>query len=244
VVADIEYWECPAGSFDVVVCGDVLEHLRDPLGLLRKARNWLRQDGRLIASVPNVRHHSVIRSLLDGNWTYEPAGLLDRDHLRFFTRREVEKLFYRAGFSISQVRVVPGAGHADWQARQRPGEVRVGRLHIGNMPDAEAEEFYAYQYIISAVPTRGPEYGLTSIVIVTHNQLDCTRQCLDSICQYTDEPFELIVVDNASSDGTVDYLRSRADIKLIVNEANRGFPAAANQGIQASGGRQGPAPQQ
>ncbi len=68
----------PPGSFDAIVCGDILEHLRDPDRLLRQARAWLAPDGRLIASIPNVRHHSVVRSLLEGNWTYESAGLLDR----------------------------------------------------------------------------------------------------------------------------------------------------------------------
>ena len=57
-------------------------------------------DGRLVASIPNVRHHSVVRSLLEGNWTYESAGLARPTHLRFFTRREIEKLFFRAGFAI------------------------------------------------------------------------------------------------------------------------------------------------
>ena len=85
------------GSFDAIVCADVLEHLREPGRLLEQAREWLTPDGRLIASIPNVRHHSVVRSLLQGNWTYESAGLLDRTHLRFFTRREIEKLFHRAG---------------------------------------------------------------------------------------------------------------------------------------------------
>ena len=83
-----------------------------------------------------------------------------------------------------------------------------------------------------------PERGLTSIVIVTHNQLEYTRQCLDSIRRLTDEPYELIVVDNGSSDGTVEYLRSLPDVRLIVNETNRGFPAAANQGIARAGGSQ------
>ena len=87
--------QIPPGSFDAIVCADVLEHLREPAQLLKRAREWLSPDGHLIASIPNVRHHSVIRSLLQGNWTYESAGLLDRTHLRFFTRREIEKLFHR-----------------------------------------------------------------------------------------------------------------------------------------------------
>ena len=99
---DVEQLELgdPARSFDAIFCADMLEHLREPGGLLKQAREWLSPDGYLVASIPNVRHHSVVRSLLQGNWTYESAGLLDRTHLRFYTRREIEKLFHRAGFAI------------------------------------------------------------------------------------------------------------------------------------------------
>ncbi len=72
----------PPASFDAIVCADIPEHLRVPGALLRKARSRLAPDGRLVASIPNVRHNSVVRSLLEANWTYEPAGLLDRTHLR------------------------------------------------------------------------------------------------------------------------------------------------------------------
>ncbi len=90
----------------------------------------------------------------------------------------------------------------------------------------------------SARPAAVPDFGTTSIVIVTCNQLEYTRQCLDSLERLTDETCELIVVDNGSSDGTVEYLRGMPRVRLIVNESNRGFPAAANQGIMASTGSQ------
>src|SRR5262249_38098380 len=57
------------GRFDCVVCADVLEHLREPADVLARIRNWLNPEGRLVASLPNVRHHSVVTALLEGNWT-------------------------------------------------------------------------------------------------------------------------------------------------------------------------------
>jgi 2-polyprenyl-3-methyl-5-hydroxy-6-metoxy-1,4-benzoquinol methylase len=95
LVGDVEHMELPfsPGTFDAIICGDVLQHLSDPLHLLRQARTWLTPEGRLIASIPNVRHWSTLVSLLDGNWTQQPAGLLDFGHRQFFTRREIEKLF-------------------------------------------------------------------------------------------------------------------------------------------------------
>jgi GT2 family glycosyltransferase/tetratricopeptide (TPR) repeat protein len=78
--------------------------------------------------------------------------------------------------------------------------------------------------------------GLTSIVIVTFNQLAYTKLCLESIARGTDEPHELIVVDNGSTDGTVDYLRGQPGVKLIENATNRGYAAAANRGLAAATG--------
>jgi SAM-dependent methyltransferase len=148
------------GSFDAIVCGDILEHLRDPGSLLRRAATWLRPDGCIVASIPNVRHHSVVRALLQGNWTYESAGLLDRDHVRFFTRREIEKLFYRAGFEIRALSVVPGPGYDEWVQQGRPTSVQIAGLHVAGMTAADAEEIYTYQYLVSAVRAARPSTGL------------------------------------------------------------------------------------
>ncbi len=109
-------------------------------------------------------------------------------------------------------------------------------MHINGLTPAEAGEFYTYQYLVRATPADRPNYGLTSIIIVTYNQLAYTQQCLDSIQMRTDEPYELIFVDNGSTDGTVDYLKTFLDTHLIENKENRGFPAAVNQGIQVAKG--------
>ncbi len=76
----------------------------------------------------------------------------------------------------------------------------------------------------------------TSIIILTHNQLELTTQCLDSIRKYTPEPYELIVVDNNSTDGTVSYLEQQADVKKIYNKENLGFAKGCNQGVAISTG--------
>jgi len=150
-----------AGSFDAIVCGDVLEHLRNPDRLLRQARQWLTPEGCLVASIPNVRHHSVVCSLLHGNWTYESAGLLDRTHLRFFTRREIEKLFVRAGFAIQGLWSITAPG--DGAARNRPGPVQLGRLSMNGLSEQDAAEFYTYQFLVRARPAPTSDFGLTSI---------------------------------------------------------------------------------
>lgn len=460
IQADIEQDEdalasLPLGAFDVIVCGDVLEHLRDPAGLLRRARNWLAPDGILVASLPNVRHHSVLASLIAGNWTYEPAGLLDSDHvqfftrreiekllvragyravamervvlpadaalldpatgaggngrfevpglvleklapedaadllayqflvtatvakgrrgptssaraprarravpgrstarerqaetpaadeplqtlrivadasstpreptdrlvtvaeferrldsegnevfehpfdwidcpvldhlrepkaaleclrnacadggglelelptvagaeatealirgrwqgadrpaLRFFTRRELDKLLYRTGWQIERIEPRPGPGYAEWKAAGSPARILLPGGSGAQVSPQRALEYHSSGFRLLCRPAPRPRRFLTSIVIVTHNQLHHTRACLESIRARTDEPIEIVVVDNASTDGTLDFLEARGDVRLISNGKNRGFPAAANQGIRAARGEQ------
>jgi GT2 family glycosyltransferase/tetratricopeptide (TPR) repeat protein len=234
--------DCDAeAGYDRIELGLALERVRDPLSFLRRARRLLKPGGELTASVANVRRESVVRALIEGRW--EAAGEGEREGrsegepapLRFFTMREIGKLLYRAGFG--SVEILP-AGHKD----ERDG---LGRPSSGNaqpfvngLPDNEAQEFNVERYDVTAVAETQGDYGLTSIVIVTHNQIACTRACLESIRFLTDEPYELIVVDNGSTDGTVEYLRSCSDVKLIENPDNRGFPAAVNQGIRVSQGAQ------
>ena len=188
LVGDVESEaiDLPADSFDVITAGDVLEHLRDPLHVLRRAHKWLRPNGRFIASIPNVQNQQVLRSLLAGNWTYQPAGLLDRDHLRFFTRREIEKLFFRAGYELQQIRPLPNV-RDDKKTNENSSMVQFGRLCINGLNLRQAEDFDAYQYLVEAVPAHRREHGVTSIIVVTYNELPYTLRCLDSIRQFSDE---------------------------------------------------------
>jgi 2-polyprenyl-3-methyl-5-hydroxy-6-metoxy-1,4-benzoquinol methylase len=154
LIGDIEMMDLPfaAGSFDAVVCADVLEHLAEPERLLARIRRWLRPDGRLVASLPNVRHHTVVRGLIDGHWTYEAAGLLDGTHLRFFTRRDLDRLLADTGFQIEQVQAVPGPGDGEWLRDGPPAELQLGRLHVRGLPPADMAEFLTYQHLVVAAP--------------------------------------------------------------------------------------------
>jgi GT2 family glycosyltransferase/tetratricopeptide (TPR) repeat protein len=80
------------------------------------------------------------------------------------------------------------------------------------------------------------EDGLTSIIVVAWNQWAFTRLCLESIARCTPEPHEVIVVDNGSADETPEGLRAFPHVRVVRNSENRGFPAAANQGIAAASG--------
>jgi GT2 family glycosyltransferase/tetratricopeptide (TPR) repeat protein/2-polyprenyl-3-methyl-5-hydroxy-6-metoxy-1,4-benzoquinol methylase len=224
------------GTFDAIVCGDVLEHLRDPGTLLSRLRTVLSPTGVVVASLPNARHLDVLQQLAEGNWTYEAAGLLDRDHLRFFTRRSVEQLFAESGFGVAAVRGVPAAGHQGWVGAGRPTAIRAGRLAIRDLSAEEAEEFFIEQWLVVARPSPPHDWGLTSIVVLAHNQVEYTRLCLQSIRKHTHLPHELIVVDNGSSDGTQQLLRSTEGVRVITNPTNVGFSKGVNQGLRAAEG--------
>jgi SAM-dependent methyltransferase len=90
-------------EFDCVVCGDVLEHLRDPWAVVGKLARWLKPHGRLIATVPNVGHWSIAADLLRGRWDLVPFSLLCWGHLRFFTRTGVEQLVRGHGLAVEHL---------------------------------------------------------------------------------------------------------------------------------------------
>jgi len=105
--ADVE--RAVGAGVDVVVCADVLEHLRDPGATLGWLRGLLRTDGPslVVVSVPNIAHWTARRALLRGRFDYADFGLFDRTHLRFFTRASARELAARAGFAVAQERFAP-----------------------------------------------------------------------------------------------------------------------------------------
>ena len=104
-LADIENdtLDLESGSFDRLVLGDVLEHLRDPWTALAKLITYLRPGGRIICSLPNINHWSILAGLLGGDFTYQDQGILDRTHLRFFTLKESLKMFEGANLKVDRV---------------------------------------------------------------------------------------------------------------------------------------------
>ncbi len=103
LVEDIELCDLdlPLGYFDAAIFNDVLEHLRDPWDVLSRMRRFIRPDGYVIASIPNMRYFEVIKSLLvRAEWHYADEGVLDRSHLRFFTKKSMHELFSSTGFNV------------------------------------------------------------------------------------------------------------------------------------------------
>ena len=154
VVADLES-ALPLlhGPFDAIVYGDVLEHLSDPRAVLGALDQALAPGGTVIVSVPNVAHLWVRLSLLAGRFDYADRGILDRTHLRFFTRRTLLELLRGAGLTVSELAVtpvplplvVPPRWHGRWLARVHALSAGAARGWPGGL---------AYQFV--AVCRVGP----------------------------------------------------------------------------------------
>jgi len=108
IVADLADGALPlAGPFDAIVYGDVLEHLNDPLKSFVSVNQHLARAGAIVVSVPNVAHLWVRLSLLAGRFDYADRGILDRTHVRFFTRRTFLDFLGQAGLTVEALHVTP-----------------------------------------------------------------------------------------------------------------------------------------
>lgn len=107
----------PDDYFDLVTFNDSLEHMPDPVVALELARKKLNAGGRILCCVPNMRHIECLEHLLlEKDWRYEEIGIRDRTHLRFFTRKSIERLFVDMGFSIIDVNFI----NDEWWEKGRP----------------------------------------------------------------------------------------------------------------------------
>lgn len=108
IQADVQAADLGDEQFDVLIFADVLEHLAWPVSVLKRYLRWLAPDGSVLISLPNVGLWSVRLAHLAGRWEYQETGVLDRTHLRFFTRRSARWLIGEAGLNIVKTTYNPG----------------------------------------------------------------------------------------------------------------------------------------
>ncbi len=135
--------------FDVVLCADVLEHLRDPVRTVSQLSALLADDGYVICSIPHVGHGDIRLSLLSGRMPYRPMGLLDHTHMKFFTRVLVEELFENAGMRVDKVE------RNRWQMTRTEVQGRLPSALSGLTDFIAADpESETYQFLVKASPYR------------------------------------------------------------------------------------------
>lgn len=130
-------------KFDLIIFADILEHIYNPLELLQKYSCFLKPNGQIITSIPNVATWNVRFSLLFGSFTYKDTGTLDRTHIRFFTRRTAQNLIQNAGYKIIRLDITPNffRPFVPWIKQKfiKPGNTPVNPRAI-----IESKQYQAY----------------------------------------------------------------------------------------------------
>jgi GT2 family glycosyltransferase/SAM-dependent methyltransferase len=245
-IAELPY---PDGHFDCLLLNGSLAPVADLTGLLARFTRYVREGGHAIVGLPNVRHYEVVGDLLlEGAWRPERVAPMGGAG---FTYSAIEAQLAAAGLPVQDVEA---ARHVADEARLEAlvSVARaMGRDEVAFRQDASVKRFgvrAVKQAALLAEPAPAPrapraatgEAPVASIVMLTLNQLAMTQLCVESLLAHSTLPFELIVVDNASTDGTRAYLRELAGrderVKVIYNAANMGFAHGCNQGIACARG--------
>jgi SAM-dependent methyltransferase len=217
----------------VLVFGDVLEHLRDPLAVLRRLVDRLAPGGTVAACIPNIGHWSAVASLMAGEWSYTDSGLLDRTHLRFFTQRSARALLEEAGLAVRKV--TPRRVPLDAARQERFLAVIAPALHQLGIDAAEAvARMQALQYVF--VAQKPPLRPLLAVHqwIMTKGQLQAR----------TDPPFaalgslpDVVATASAVSEGVPKPSGERDHILVMQRQmvANRDLWFASIRSLIAKG---------
>jgi len=138
-------------SFDTVIVADILEHLVNPWRVLEQLATFMTPAGQILVSLPNVRNLTLLADALqNGRWTYQPQGLLDITHLRFFTLTEMRLMFQETGFRPDKFGAVISRNLNDLYNANRQSEtatIQFGRLTLANVTSQELLELCAEQFL-------------------------------------------------------------------------------------------------
>ena len=135
---------------DCWIFGDSIEHLMDPWRLLQTIRSHIPPDGCIVTCIPNMQHWSIQAKLNDGRLRYEDSGLLDRTHLRWFTRTTMVEMFHMARFKI--VEGFPRIFNEPGRDRVL-NAIRAMAQLLGADPERAVSDALPLQYVVRAVPT-------------------------------------------------------------------------------------------
>lgn len=128
-------------KFDYIIFGDVLEHLHNPDKVVKECLSILNSNGKIISSIPNLMHYSVLYKLINGNFTYTDTGLLDRTHIHFFTYNEIINMFENNGYKIISAK---GISNINKNSKQIKDFIDA----ITELSNHEQREFFeVYQYV-------------------------------------------------------------------------------------------------
>ncbi len=116
-------------TYDHVIFADVLEHLRNPLSVLRASTALLKPGGKIVISVPNIGHWQILAALINNDFSYNNVGIMDKTHLRFFTEATLRQMIYDAGLQPKQIEPVlfqelPLGCGTKWNKHEIPNNIK------------------------------------------------------------------------------------------------------------------------
>lgn len=177
------------GSLDCVIFGDVLEHLYDPESILRSARDMLSPDGVILVCVPNICHFSIVKALLRADPMYQPSGLLDATHIRFFSHATFIKMLLDVGLLPDVVDTINSGGTDHMIPAATPL-----LEYFGIPPSRALKSLDAYQYIFTAtrLPTvETPSLPITFVACV-NDEDQLNSNLLRSPCLWPGTPHQFL----------------------------------------------------
>jgi SAM-dependent methyltransferase len=193
-----EFPDIEPGSVDCVIFGDVLEHLYDPEAVLRAARTLLAPEGSVLVCVPNITHFSIVKALLRADPMYQPAGLLDATHIRFFSHATFIKMLLDVGLLPDLVDTVNSGG------TEHMIPAATALLEYFRVPPSRAlKSLDAYQYIFAA--TKLPDVEIAapvepiSFAVLVNDEDQLNSNLLRSPCLWEGTAHQLMQFPNQAS---------------------------------------------
>lgn len=187
-------------KFDVIVCADVLEHLRNPGDLLIGLKSFLKPDGYLVASIPNITHASIVYEMIHGRFEYKTEGLLDSTHVKLFSCASALSLIEDAGYWLAELQKVHSLPqHTEFKTHPiSPEDLQILAVIHARNPDANT-----YQFIIKAYPLNSSASHDTNVFTMREE----IRQLQGKISSYESEVQRL--------NSAIDWYRKPFIVRLI-----------------------------
>ena len=142
IFGNIEELDLPEfeNYFDLILLPDVLEHLIEPKRTLLKVHNYLKENGEIIVSMPNIRHYSaIIKIFFKGDFRYEESGIFDYTHRRFYCRKNIKELLEDANFKT----IKQQSSIQNYKGKS------IAKI-INMLTFKLFEEFFSYQYFFKS----------------------------------------------------------------------------------------------
>jgi glycosyltransferase involved in cell wall biosynthesis/2-polyprenyl-3-methyl-5-hydroxy-6-metoxy-1,4-benzoquinol methylase len=209
IIADLDFVPIteilPNHKFDVVIFGDVLEHLRNPWKVLEESKNILKEDGFIVASIPNIAHGAIRLALLGGKFKYTRFGILDDTHLRFFTRETVEDLFQKTGYIIDKIDVTKLPVFCDSDLVPKINENNFSQEVIQDLQ--RDKDINTLQFIVRAFPLS--QEGKYNLLKIRYEKLLVEQKLVESQLQQTQSQVKQINTELEVSQSQLQHTQSQ-----------------------------------